>query len=293
MGGTTIEALTYLHELPRCDVSIFRSGNPQIIFHSKVYVFDGPDGWIAFVGSGNMSAGGLHANAEASLRLDGRTGEANPAAAYLDELTSSPSLLRSHHVQPLDRRSLAELATVLPQYTQPPPDRGDLPGGPSDPLELTVPLPPTGRPPAPSVREIPRVTTAKRRFVEAPAGKSSLYMELWSETGGGTQVQIPKVAFQDFFGAGLGGLAIVHLRVPGSSRPLTIRLQDFSNSTFRIPLRFLKRTPRPAVLRFARTGQDSYTVSVATKADPNYRPWLAKCTERTSSRSKRYGIERN
>jgi hypothetical protein len=115
-----------------------------------------------------------------------------------------------------------------------------------------------------------------------------LYMELWDETGGGTQVQVSKEAFQTFFGASATTTTYVDLATPaGKDR---VRLQAFSNDTFRIPLGFVRATNRPAVLRFERTGPDAYKVDVVEKGRRGYAAWLAQCGTRRNPNAKAYGI---
>ena len=46
LGGTTIEALTYLSELPTARINVVESNMPSVVFHPKVYEFTGKTaGW--------------------------------------------------------------------------------------------------------------------------------------------------------------------------------------------------------------------------------------------------------
>ena len=56
LGGTTIEALTYLHELPGCTLHVVRSGIPTVVFHPKVYALEGRNRWWVLIGSSRSGA---------------------------------------------------------------------------------------------------------------------------------------------------------------------------------------------------------------------------------------------
>lgn len=294
LGGTTVEALTYLHELPSATVKILRSGNPHVVYHPKVYLFAGPEKWLSIVGSGNLSAGGLHANVEAAVLLHGNSREGNPAVTFFDELFEPKPPLTASHVQLLDNTLLDDLAKVLPAYTTSPPDRGSAYERTPNALDLSEPLPDIGRPPASTAKPVAakKAEGVTPAVVHAPVTEATLYLELWEETGGGTQVQMPKEVFVDYFGATESTVTWIRLKTPGSTAPIPIRLQHFPNSTFRIPLSFVASTPRPAVLRFQRTAPDEYTVGVAVKGrHRRYPTWLGKCNRHTGARSKGWGIE--
>lgn len=118
-------------------------------------------------------------------------------------------------------------------------------------------------------------------------------MELWDETGGGTQVQIAKRAFTDYFGASAGSTTYITLDTPGGTIP-AVRLQWFDNVTFRIGLPFVGSSPQQAgrrgVLRFTRTAPDTYRVDLRLAGDRGYDTWLARCDRQTHPNSKRWGI---
>lgn len=297
LGGTTAEALTYLMELPGATIKVFRSGNPRIVFHPKVFLLDGPERWLAVVGSSNLTAGGLHSNAEASLIVEGLVGtDVCPAEGYWADVWESKPPLNATHLQVLDAASLAALAPELDAYTRSPPDAGSAKAAAAGitPLTLSVPLPAVTRPPVPAQRPPTRRRPTPKRArrsssgITPPSGRGVLYMELWDETGGGTQVQMSKEAFETYFGASATTTTYVELSTPqGRDR---VRLQAFPNDTFRIPLAFVRTTSRPAVLRFERTGLDAYEVEVLAEGQRGYATWLSRCTTRRNPTSKRYGM---
>lgn len=292
LGGTTVEALTYLSELPRSVLRIVRSGRRDVVFHPKLFLFDGPDGWTAIVGSSNLTSGGLFTNAELCLRLRGRGTEANPFDGYWALFRTPLPPLTDDHVQVVDADLLAAIAPWLDVAAGRAPDRGKRDSGPAlTPVALLAPPPPfkrSPRPPAPSSS----VPASRRRVPSAVTSggqaAGAFYVELWNETGGGTQVQFPKEAIEDFFAAAPGSITWVRLNTPGG--PETHRIQTFPNSTFRIQLPFVRAAKRPAVLRFERVGQDTYSVGVRSRGQRGYTAWLRACTMRKTSKSKRYGF---
>jgi HKD family nuclease len=282
LGGTTIEALTYLAELPRTRCRVARSGNPSICFHPKLWMFDGPTRWTAIVGSSNGTAGGLYTNAELCVRIDGKASESNPFEDYWAQFSNPDPPLKPEHVEDVTERNLKALAAELEPYTKRPPDRGRNTRKAVPRIVPRVLLPAIGRPPEPASKK------KKVGYIATPKA-DILYMEVWDETGGGTQVQFPKRVITDYFGAHEGTITWVTLKTPAG--PEYHRIQMFPNSTFRIPLGFMAPFRRPAVARFERKGDDLFVVEVRSKGKRGYPTWLSKCTKRTSKVSKAYGFE--
>lgn len=216
LGGTTIEALTYLFELPNSRVRVLRTGMPRVVFHSKVYAFEGPEAWVAVVGSSNLSTGGLHSNVESYLILEGKEADRSVLEGLFDPYEQPP--FTAAHLRLVDEAFLKELAGDLARYTSPPPDR-DTTKRKTDPDPLDPdyePPKPKGRPPERSTKK-PGQPPPEQEPAPVPVGDQELYMELWDETGGGTQVQIAKRVYEEYFGArpervpSSGGLCHRHL----------------------------------------------------------------------------------
>jgi hypothetical protein len=302
LGGTTIEALTYLFELPQTRLRIVRSGRRNVVFHPKVYEFSGPGRWSTVIGSSNLSAGGLHSNIECSVIVEGTT-DPNPFDAVFATYDAAP--FKADNVRLVDKALLEELAPLLAPYEKKPPDRAakELAKGVSALDPNFKPPSAPGRPPSPAhaaakkssakkagkkaVKRVPPVPAA------TPTGAQDLYMELWDETGGGTQVQIASRAFTDFFGA--TPTTITYIRLDTPAGPLgPIYLQSFDNVTFRIGLPFVgpcaQQAGRRGVLRFRRVGPDHYRVDLRRKGHSGYDKWLNRCDQRTTVASKRFGI---
>lgn len=295
LGGTTIEALTYLHELPSTRVSVVQSRMKGVVFHPKVYDFSGPDGSISVVGSSNLTTGGLYSNIEASLVAACDGDEQNPTDVLFGWLRPSRPFTQDH-VRRVSTELLDEIAPGLDRYTKKSPDWTDS-GGLGKPLDPNFKFPTIGRPPS-STKQSKKKTAGRRRRpirtdAVATASHDVLFVELWDETGGGTQVQIPKKVYVEYFGADPSAVTWISLGTPAG--PLgPIRLQFFSNSTYRLSLPFVGNSPqgagRRAVLRFYRNAPDEYEVGIRHLGDRGYDSWLSRCTFQTSGGSKRYGI---
>jgi len=290
-GGTTVEALTYLKELPNSSIWIFESGDSAVGFHPKLFLFDGENRWAAVVGSANGSTGGLFNNVEICALLTGRSNERNPYEEVWRQFSEPLSPINPDNLITVDDQVLFELAPKLDHYTRRAPDRPrsfrfrrptrvHREASPPDPTRPPVPKQPTRRGRA----TLTPATTTKK---PPAAGPTTLYVELWDETGGGTQVQFPKKAVTDFFGADL--TAITWLALTTAQGAAKARIQVFPNNTYRIPLPFTENVPRKAILRFDRTGHDQYRVRAVSQQHPWYRAWFRRCTEQTRPDSKRWG----
>ncbi len=295
LGGTTAEALDYMLNLRNTRVRICRSGNPVVVFHPKVFSFAGSGGWRTIIGSANATAGGLFSNAEVVVDLSGTAKESNPFDPIWERFSRPDPPYGPEHISEVTTELLDDLAPDLARWQSRPPDRGRRQGGTGPPaIDLSHPLPRPGRPPRP----LPPARKARRQRAQrglAPippkrgTTPSVLYMEVWDETGGGTQVQFPKRVVHEYFGASEGQVTWVTLDTPDGRE--VNRVQIFSNNTFRVPLRFMASRGRPAVVRMTRTSLDTYRVEVRSRSDRGYQTWLSRCTNRTRSDSKRYGLE--
>lgn len=277
LGGTTHEALKYLCDLPNARVRVATFGRAEVVFHPKVYIFDGPAGWATVIGSSNLTGGGLHSNAEASLLVTGTAQEANPFEKTWKQFNDPVTPVLPAHLHTVTPALLNQLSKVLAAPGSVLPDSS----------QPTIEVPPLAlvKEPANAKRG-----AAKKAVAPLSTYTSELYMELWDETGGGTQVQISKDACLKFFGGGRSATTYVTLHTPSGTERLPI--QEFPNSTWRIRLGFVERYPTPgrrAVLRFRRRPSGDYDVEIRTHSSAEYNAWLASCTTRRGQ-GKRYGI---
>jgi hypothetical protein len=298
LGGTTIEALTYLHELPSSSIHVVEAQMTGVVVHPKVYEFSGKDRWVTIIGSSNLTTGGLFANVETSVVLTGSAKDPLPSEAMFERLRPR-SPFTTDHVRSVTEAVLAELAPRLARYSRPSPDSGGRGADGSAPLMPGLVLPNPGRPPSPASSTVGKTRTPRRArqpvrtSAQAPSTNDLLFVELWDETRNGTQVQLPRRVFSEYFGAAVDAVAWITVH-DARKNTHAIRLQGFPNSTFRISLPFVgvssSGAGRRAVLRFERIAQDEYRVGMRRKGESGYPKWLAACTEQTTSASKRFGI---
>ena len=111
LGGTTIEALTYLSELEHSEIYTVECNMARIIFHPKVFEFSGGGRWIAAIGSSNFTMGGLLSNVEASIVLRGQ-GRNSPSAEIFKQLKPSQPFT-SDHVRRVTPQLLHEIAQSM------------------------------------------------------------------------------------------------------------------------------------------------------------------------------------
>jgi HKD family nuclease len=69
LGGTSREVLQELLRWP-CETVVFHNPIPRATFHPKLYLLKGRFGATLFVGSNNLTDGGLYTNYEAATRMD-------------------------------------------------------------------------------------------------------------------------------------------------------------------------------------------------------------------------------
>lgn len=68
---TELELLTQLGERPNAKCRVFHLAQERRSFHPKLYLVDKPRSQVAYVGSANLTAGGLGDNFESVVRLEG------------------------------------------------------------------------------------------------------------------------------------------------------------------------------------------------------------------------------
>ncbi len=140
---------------------------------------------------------------------------------------------------------------------------------------------------------------AKKAKILASLGALSekpkrLYLEILKyETGGtngapGYQVQLPTATLGTFFGVGESQSRQVQFDFPTDS--VSVKVTHFENKTHRVRLRPIRDIPRPAVLRFERTGPDRYAVLILPQA-AFAKNIKAYCTEQRQAKARRWGIE--
>jgi len=126
--NTSVEGLQNL--LPLCDeIWVYNNESPNRTFHPKVYIFEKVGQWgLVFVGSSNLTAGGLYTNYEANIYSEydlGNTSQADKFASVkqMFEAYSTPSkfckILTADYLQMLDNNGyLASEAARINQRSE-------------------------------------------------------------------------------------------------------------------------------------------------------------------------------
>ena len=298
LGGTTADALHYLSSLPRSRLRICNVANPFITFHPKFYLFQGPTHWRAIFGSANLTLGGTFDNIELSVCIDGAADEVNPLRASWRRLSRGAGPLAKENLIVVEPGRIPDsVLLVLDPPEVRAPDRA------AAGRALGPAIRPINRPPQlvrpPLVDSSGRRSAGARRARKTPSPRQpvvpgtgplpALYLTVGRETGGGTQLQIPKPVYEDYFGVTPGTYAYAHFSTPAG--PVVRQLSAFATSgTYRARLPFLADVPRPAVARFTRTALDEYKVDARSEGNPGYASWLRKCVRQSRSGAKRYGV---
>ena len=110
--GTSLEALLMLLNLvaDSAESRIVHNAHPACTFHRKVYIFLGEERSRAFVGSANLTMGGLYTNDEVMLRMDLSATEDGDVVEQLLQAHEACSALPRELALPLTLRNVRRLA---------------------------------------------------------------------------------------------------------------------------------------------------------------------------------------
>ena len=285
-GITSKDALEYLLGLKSEHATtfkarIFTAGTDRFVFHPKLYWVKGPRGSDVFVGSGNMTNGGLFSNFEAdvSLKLSEDSVDDKNVLSQLNEAWK----LYSTPMPPLDNDNLLELNKVTLSSIS------DKAARKVRELRRLVAM--TGHPFGSSSKasELRRRMAAKRtallgvrqeptkhrpRKPGKPAKKfNQLVMDVLGESRGGTQVQIPTEALGPFFG--IKSTQRISIDLTEISGGVTIRTDNrrfvqLGNKTHRLEMSGIKGLSRPLIARIEKGRGNTYTYEVVTKSSSDY-----------------------
>jgi len=125
--------------------------------------------------------------------------------------------------------------------------------------------------------------------------KGSLIIEVMpKETGGdGKQLQLPIKAASIFFRIeGVGSSKTINFKSKNSSSSRKLTMTVFGNKTVRILINDLEYRDRPCVIIFRRIANKKFEYEIVPQNifPARYRKLLKLCTEKTRSKSRRWGI---
>lgn len=293
-GVTTPDALQYglyLDTLyPKLtEARLIEDAYANATYHPKLFQFRFAKTAVAFIGSANLTGGGLSRNTELGVEVTVPIG-----GDFDKELQLAWSELVKGS-QPITEKRIQALvaAAALGDEKSKVETRSNKAGKPY--LSVSAKVAP--KPLFLKALKIPQ--KAKKSKVLAQLGAASekpkrLYLEVLEyETGGhngspGYQVQLPTATLGSFFGIGQSQSRQVTFDFPGES--ITVGVTHFANATHRVRLRPIRDIQRPAVLRFERTGPDRYAVNVLPHA--KFAKSIAlHCPEQRQAKARRWGIE--
>lgn len=287
---TTPDALLYAlylrtryPNLQRARTFEWEFGNSE--FHPKYYEFRYVDRVVTFVGSSNLTNGGLAFNHELSVAV---------TAPHSDPLSRSCERWwnrlwrKSRDLTPQAIRSMRKENSF---GIEPDPDKSSA-GARFIKMRLRRAKIPLFQhllddEPTPKIRH--QLLAEADSLTEKPA---KLYLEILKhETGGGHQIQLPVASLGAFFGVGKGDTKPTTFRFPQADETTEVNLTHFGNNTHRVRLRPLKDIPRPAILVFERVPEPN-TFDCRIVPPSQYRSTLQrKCPEQTREDSRRWGLE--
>lgn len=182
-AGSTVEGLDLLAEAvaPSGEIWIVHHNNPATTFHPKVYLLENDRSAVAFIGSGNLTEGGLFSNFEMGTEIDFDLASATDLRA-VDTLRSELNnhLRASPIAQPLSpllRKQMLERGDIDTELQAAQKFRtaiGRRVSEPRPPLFGTIPIP---APPRPQVFNTPSRTRPRTK-----AGTKQRAVELREET---------------------------------------------------------------------------------------------------------------
>jgi HKD family nuclease len=284
-GITSKDALEYLLQLKsehskKFKARIFTAGTDKFVFHPKLYWLRDSLGSDVFVGSGNMTNGGLFSNFEANVLLELK--DSADDKRVLEQLEEAWRLYSTPE-PPLGKDNLLELSEVTLSSI-------------SDKVakkvrELRKGVATTGHPFASSSKAgaLSRKMAAKRtallgvrhepvkqrprKRVKSARRFKQLLMDILGESRGGTQVQIPTDALSPFFGIERTKRISVDLtEVSGgvAIRTDSRRFVQLKNNTHRLEMSGIKGLSRPLIVRIEKGRGNSYTYEVVTRSSVDF-----------------------
>jgi len=282
-----LDVLEYLNDrMPDGKFMIFNASNPEYTFHPKIYLFDKKDKLTVFIGSSNLSIGGIRKNSECMLKLNL---DRKKDHTLIEEFNSTWSTYNDPK-KPFGLGCLKDIDAMLKQAksirvkNEKSTQKSQIKK--KNPLkdlfpEIDIPTSKSTL----TLQNRKTHTTQKNRL-----GKGSiLLMEVKEETGGGSQVQFPSAVFTDYFSFIKGkNHKTIELCFSGDEEFRPAVLCKFDNKTFRCTIREIIGYDRPLILKFEKNSLNGYFVTIIQGA--NFDKQIKKCIYQTRRDAKRWII---
>jgi len=291
-GVTTSDALLYGLILKTRYPSRTYSGfiedeYANALFHPKICLFRFPTHMVVILGSANLTGGGLVRNGETMIEL---------ALSYDDPLAGEIAAFwkwaREASVA-VSVKEIQRLAQSKGAGREREPESRAF-GKPI--LKIQAKLSP--KPLFAKVLNISNSSGQKKSKILANMGSITerpkhLYLQIFErETGGqkgksGSAVQLPVATLGSYFGLGPGESRTITFNFPAET--VVANVIHNSNHTHQVRLDPIFSVERPAIIHFARTGDDIYKARFVP-AGQYVTVLNTKCTQQTRAGSRRWGI---
>ncbi|MCX6252631.1 MAG: phospholipase D-like domain-containing protein [Bacteroidetes bacterium] len=289
LGSTTseIDVLRYLNErMPKGSFKVFNASNDNYTFHPKIYFFDKKDSLTVFIGSSNLSLGGISINSECSIKIELDRKKDNSLLKEFEdvwETYSNPqNPFKKNNLRSIDKallKGLEKLRIRIEKIEKTQRRKSN---------ELKKLFPELNIPAISTVSHIKGKAQSKR--IIKPKVGSILFLEVLTETGAnGTQVQIPSSVLENYFDVKPDQIhKTIQLKFPYNEfRPSVIC--RFGNYTYRFTISEITSFDRPLLLKFVKLGTNKYIVSFLRGS--LYKKQIKNCTNQTRADAKHWLIK--
>lgn len=300
-GVTSKEVLQYLLFLKKrfpkyVSIRIFTAGNDNDLFHPKVYLLSNKDNYNIFIGSNNLTIGGLMSNFESSALLDldlKNTDDkkiihefeimwqkySTPApplkSENLIELTESTI----NSINDQDIKEKRDIQQTLNKFKHPFSDVNKHKEIVENIKRLHHEI----------IKKSRKTITQRTKIKIAKGQPTQLIMDILQETRE-TQVQLPTDVLEPFFGIKdpAKKTEIILSQILNGNiirtdvRPFIIQ----KNKTNRLEIAGIKGLPRPLITKFTRNTDGTYDHEIITQSSPDYEA-LNKLLEESGTRKRK------
>lgn len=291
-GLSESHAIRYLvQRFPNADISLFHVPVNRYIFHPKIYAFDNSKESMIFIGSNNLTTGGLFGNSECCVKLSLEKKRDKKIFSNVDKIWDEYSKpkkpFKSGNSRKIDEKLLLaysgkdKLTRQVKKKVKPSVFDKLFPS-----IEIEWPVIPYVKlPKSKSVRSKGRKSSGKSAKSK---GRNNLFLEIMKETGaGGTQVQIPKMVIDGYFDVPDYGHQTIEVKIENDPvRPAVIC--HFPNNTHRISFPEIANVRRPLLMEFGKAQKNIYTVRMIK--GKTYSNLIKQCTNKTRKGARRWEI---
>ena len=284
--GSEIDALRYLKQrFSKSDIFVFHASVERYKYHPKVYIFSNKEKSLLFVGSNNLTSGGLFCNSECCVKLEIDHKQDKALCNSINELWGSYANPQTPFSKKNLHRISEKLFAVYPKKVI----KKRRSGAARFNKLLNGIFPPIEIPAVPKTTLMKQISKKKTRTRLIKRNNHNiLFLEILKETGaGGTQVQIPREVIEKYFNVSTIGHQTIEIQVKKNTiRPAVIC--HFLNNTHRISFQEIAYSRRPFLMKFVNKGMELYSVKFLKGGE--YKKEIAKCKNQTRSLAKRWRI---